>query len=283
MRFGRFLRRILGLWALLAGLISVTGSHAHIVDEDGRKNPEAYFAQPGVPEESAFSATGNLYCGLAGIDVTAQVVIQNDLLLTAAHVFFNPETGRLRANLERCSFDPLFGENKGKHFRIRPETIRIFDRADFREKGFDFQSEYKKDLALVRLDLSSAPETQFHAYELSIAAPFAETGFQLVSAVDGGAKSAYDFTPAMQTCGVRETERLSGMLTLFTDCDIQNHGPSGAGLLRASAGDLRLTGILVGFRGKTPGPYSKSHNATIFVGMTESIRDWISAYSTEIR
>lgn len=262
----------------LVALLFPLATLAHLVDEDGRQHPADFFAQKNVPGIDDFSSSGNLYCGRAGVDATAQVTLQKDLLLTAQHFFFNPETQQLKKNLELCFFAPSVGKFKGQRFRLRLDTLRFYSGHPRGEKGFAFKKEFSRDLALVRLDLSNHPSVELQPYGVANLLYPSQAPAYLLSAVDGGPKTTYDFSPALQKCRVRD---FSAEL-LWTDCDIQNRGPSGAALLTETPSGLAVTGILVGFYGSKPGPYKKNANSTVFVAMTSMVQDWISAYIAEI-
>lgn len=283
---------------LLATLILplfVGPAWAGIVDGESRLAPAEFFSSTIThPKEASYAASGSLYCGLAGIDVTAQVVVENDLLLTAAHFFFKlqdpqrPQAMPLRDNLQGCFFTSFFGPAAGKRINLRLDTLRFYAaRGSDALLKFSYHESWKKDLALVRLDLSKYPNINFSAYNLSASEPNATLPdvHTLLTAVDGGSKSTYDFSPALQMCKVRDMQKNSegALPILYTDCDVQNAGPSGAALLKVNGERLEVQAILTGHYHSKTGEYSRQQNSTLFVYLDAQAKSWISRYLEEIR
>ncbi len=282
------------LFSLLLLPIFVGSAGAGVVDDDSRLAPVDFFkATTTHPKETSYAASGSLYCGLAGIDVTAQVVVENDLLLTAAHFFFKlqdlqkPQGVALRDNLDGCFFTSFFGPAAGKRINLRLDALRFYALQEpGRPVKFNYQESWKKDLALVRLDLSRYPGINFSAYSLTPNETNSPGDANtLLTAVDGGSKSTYDFSPALQMCKVRDTQKniRSELPILYTDCDVQNAGPSGAALLRVNGERLEVRAILTGHYHSRTGEYSKVENSTTFVNLDTQARNWISRYIEEIK
>ena len=276
------------------GLLFGAAAQAGVVDSESRQNPPEFFANAANPRPEAFAGSGSLYCGISGIDVTAQVAVEEDALITAAHFFFDPATTRLRSGLEGCFWTPLFGVLAGQRIKLRIDTLRIFA-SDATGAGlrFEYPRDLQQDLAMVRLEFPRNIVLRTAPYALD--AQFSinpESGFFMFSAVDGGTKTNHDYSPALQTCSTRDFDTVwsfSGNLPmLYTDCDVENPGPSGAALLRRNGDHLVIRGILSGYYGivqnRMPylGPYSKLENSAVFIGISAKAQKWIANYISTI-
>jgi len=201
---------------------------AVLMDRDRRGSPY-------TNSHTHVGATGLVRCG--GRVGTAQLVLRNDLIITAAHVLF----GSSGAHGD-CVFVPRMGS--GEAIAIDPASIRAGSQTPLSHTA-------TSDWAVARL---VAPVTAATPYVL--AAQTSSLGAVTMCAAGNGAPTAF----GAENCTIRSVTKTAadGVRELAIDCSGSPGGSGGAIISENGA----VTGIYIGDRSTNPSavqPYSKTH------------------------
>jgi hypothetical protein len=201
---------------------------AVLMDRDRRGSPYSN-------SQTHVGATGLVRCG--NTVGTAQLVLRQDIIVTAAHVLFGSSGGH-----RDCMFLPRMG--LGQPVAIETATIKAGSHAPLSEAA-------TRDWAVARL---AAPITAATPYVL--AAQGAQPGTVTLCAAGSGGPTQF----GAETCAVRRVIKTAadGIRELAIDCS-GNPGGSGAALLSQNGA---VAGIYVGDRSTNPSaaqPFSDTH------------------------
>lgn len=214
---------------------------AAVVDGEGRRTEEKYAAEKGLPLRSVqnrFAATGVINCN--GTKATAQLTGANDVITTAAHVFYPDLKCNLANRPESCTFTLKNGTAE-KVLRIK-SSVAIGYKCPQGANQLD-------DWAVLKLD--GAAEG-VNPYELPSSNDQVRGDDKVVSVLAGSMdftvvdrKSGRKSSPkTIDECTVKRTIVFDVMAKFESDCDAGPGGSGGAVLKRQGGRDL-MVGITV--------------------------------------
>ncbi|MCK0198056.1 serine protease [Ancylobacter sp. 6x-1] len=217
---------------------------AIIIGQDGRLSMDDYartYQMSPATVKSRFGATGIVRCGTAV--GTGQLVGSSGVLVTAAHVIFEPG-GRPRGTGANCTFQIDAGG--------RRQVVPINVAGVVCGSTEPYATPAVRDWAVLPLEhavIGAQP------YRLAGSMPVPGKLVLAAAARSGGVENH-----SLEQCNARTvTERSpSGTREVAIDCNAEG-GTSGAALLTPAGGFL---GVYVGFRSAhpgEPGPFSTSH------------------------
>lgn len=188
---------------------------------------------------SRYNATGQVKCGRSV--GTAQLTLKNNVITTAAHVFYN-KYGKARSDLSSCKFR-IQVNGSWQSYDIDPSTLRCGSKRPYSEAS-------NKDWAVVKLKKRVMGATPYR---------IGSAGKNVILL----AQQHHNWrkrSKSIELCDIREKKRGKfGNREISITCDAGD-GASGSALLRP--GSKTMVGIYVGFRSAHPnksGPFSKRH------------------------
>lgn len=217
---------------------------AIVINEDDRLGPAEFGAAHGLTAQQVatrFGATGVVRCG--GAVGTAQLVGSTGVIVTAAHVLFEPGGGS-RAKGGGCTFDIVVG---GKRTVVPILASEVVCGATE-----PYGNPAIRDWAVAPLQKPVAGARPY-----TLASPI---GLPSRIVLAAAARSGGEENHSLELCSARKVTATSpsGVREVAIDCDAEG-GASGAALLTESGG---FAGVYVGFRSAHPGqsgPFSMSH------------------------